>query len=201
MRCARVCLLIVLLAATACGSSGSTNEGAVGPSSSNIRQPVNASDVAGTTTPPKVVGFRGSVNGCPARYPAVISNTGGTGLGSELIPIDATKVRICRYRATDGTPTAATVRLDGTAVQTGSAAEQLRAAFNRLPPIAGEGNGAQLPSCVPPAPVWYLLTFAADSQVVVVAQKGCPYVTNNGRTSGFTEAVASILAASVVGTR
>jgi hypothetical protein len=149
-------------------------------------------------SPPSALatGFRGDVSSCPARYPERISNVDVTGLGTQLVPIDATKVRICRYRLPANAATGA--HLEGAGMRSGVGARRLRDEVNALRSLSGPHDGDRLPSCVPAESTWFLLTFAADDKTVVISQPGCPYLTNNALSSEFAEALRRELAGSVV---
>jgi hypothetical protein len=123
-----------------------------------------------TSTTPVVT----EVGECEKRAPMLIDYYEGDprihGLATTFIPIDAAKVRLCRYSRAGGD-----ARLVGSALLADDEAARFERETNRLPTIATKDRQ---PIPCPLSMTAYYLVFARGQQRVHIYDVGCSYITN-----------------------
>jgi hypothetical protein len=125
--------------------------------------------VTTTTAPVRVA----DLSACPKDNPdsGLTRLNAGSDLTTDLVPIDALNVRICKYRAVGNT-----APLLGISWLALSVAQSFTADTNQLR-SAGGPNVA----CTKSAPkTSFFLTFAVDAQAVNLYAGGCPAIVSNG---------------------
>jgi hypothetical protein len=123
---------------------------------------------------------------CPSRYatiPLAKVNAGIKELNERLVPLDASAVRICKYRlAPNAHLIPSGLIASGRGVLTSANATAFEAETNRLPKLVGP-----LPFCPRTMPPVFFLSFAnATRRVDVWEASGCGYMTNGVLRRGTT---------------
>jgi hypothetical protein len=129
----------------------------VGCSSGGGKQAAPTTTTTATASPSHVIA---NVGPCPKQYGSTTLNrlNGGVhGLDKTLVPITATRVRVCEYDARGG----ATGALIASAVLVSATAKQFENETNRLPPPLVDNSGA-------PALYSYRVLFTSAAQRVDV---------------------------------
>jgi hypothetical protein len=158
-------LAVAILLATGCSGSGGDRSSATTTTTSSL-----SSGPYNTEPAPVVADFAP----CRTRLDPSVrdQNEGIHGLGRRLVPIDATRLRVCRY---DGQ----SERLTGTGLLGSPPARQVAIETNALAPTL-RYTGPGRDTCLASGPV-YTLTFTDDETQVNVIVVGCLAALNGDR--------------------
>jgi hypothetical protein len=170
----------VVVFGVACSSGGGANDLGTAPVSTS----------AATTSSTSVAVHR-PLAACPRSLPSSADNPGVPGLDAELVPIEATAARVCRYAPLNARHANALVRSG--VVKGAPAVRHLERQTNALHHIP---NAERIPCPLnPTAPGWALEFGNGTSGVeVVVSASDCGFATNGVVTAGPSDAWLGALA-------
>jgi hypothetical protein len=158
----------------------------IGACSSSHRSAAHASSVSRTPKTPT----------CPTELPNLpIKSSPVKGLATELVPIAATSVRVCKYSTVDTTRLTATLA-GTTQIGSGPIVTSLQREMNAFAPSPKSSQTGDCPNT--PLP-WFLVTFYGPAASVDIAESlGCGWISNGVRVVEATPRWRDELAALTV---